>query len=419
MAGKETKPTMYVLAGANGSGKSTLYADKIAPVIKAPFHNADVIQKTELKDPDPTASLKAARIAADRIQGHIKNKTSFVRETVFSHPSKLDEIRQAKAAGFQVALYHVGLNSENLNVKRVGLRVKKGGHDVPENKIRERRERGKDLIAEAARLSDHAFVYDNSKFGQSPKLGITFRRGQVVSVGENLPKWQRDLYASDLNRFSEARLNPAAASYNVVDRMAKDHANSEKVRASIPKKGMSYAGKLIGESALHYLQMTSGLGYVAHFKKIIGDSHKMGSAKEIKYETRRKANVIDIKEGRKADPTIDVSRVNTKTVSIDDAQASIKDNSTAAKKTFENELAEAEKSGSAPDIQRAKKRLNALDLAPSMLSKLKTEGVTSLQVQTPDVKSPANTVSSVIKAGAETYRKRGLGRKPPTLSRGR
>lgn len=286
---------MYVLAGANGSGKSTLYADKIAPVIKAPFHNADVIQKTELKVPDPAASLKAARIAAERIQGHIKNKTSFVRETVFSHPSKLDEIRQAKAAGFQVALYHVGLDSENLNVKRVGLRVKKGGHDVPENKIRERRERGKDLIAEAARLSDHAFVYDNSKFGQSPKLGITFRKGQVVRVGENLPKWQRDLYSSDLSRFLEARLNPAAASYNLVDQMAKDHANSDKVRASIPKKGMIYAGKLIGESALHYLQITSDLTYVAHFKKIIGDSHKMGSAKEIKYQTRHKADVIDIR----------------------------------------------------------------------------------------------------------------------------
>jgi len=419
MANAKKKPTMYILAGANGSGKSTLYLDKIKPTVNAPFINADIIQKEELKNPDPAASYKAAQIATKRREQYMRDKKSFVTETVFSHESKLNLIKNAKKAGFQVALYHVGLNSANLNVKRVGLRVKQGGHAVPEDKIRARRERGESLISEAARFSDHAFVYDNSHFGKSPQLGIQFKKGQVISVGENLPKWQRDLYANDLSRFSEARLNPAAASYKVIDRMAKDHANSENVRADIPIKGVPYSGKLIGESALHYLQATRNASYIAHFKKVIGEGYKLGTTKEIKYETRRKADIKDIQEGRKPDPTIDVSRVNAKTVSISDAQTSLKEHSAAAKKTFQTELAGAEKSGSASAINRAKKRLNALELAPAMLSKLKTEGVPSLQVQTPNIKSSANTVTSIIKAGAETYRKQGFGKRQPTVSRDR
>jgi len=410
---------MYILAGANGSGKSTIYDKIIKPQVNAPFINADVIQKTELKNPDLKASYEAAQIANKRRDQYMRERKSFVTETVFSHESKLDLIAQAKKAGFQVALYHVGLRNADLNVARVGLRVKKGGHDVPEDKIRARRERGEALISEAARQSDRAFVYDNSTFNRDPLLGIEFRKGKVVGVGENLPKWQREVYKSDLSRFSEARLNPAAASYNIVDRMAKDITGDKNVRAAIPKRGGTYRGNLVGESARHYLQSTSASMFVAHFKDVIGKGHKLGTTKEIKYKTLHKAEVKDIQEGRKPDPAIDVSRVNTKTVSINDAQASLKEHSAAAKKSFQTELADAEKSGSVSAVDKAKKRLNALKLAPAMLSKLKTEGVPSLQVQTPNVKSSANTVTSIIKAGAETYRKKGFGRNLPTQSRNR
>jgi len=200
----DKKPTMFILAGANGSGKSSLYETKIKPGISAPFINADIIQRDELKNPDPTASYEAAQIAAQRRKQYLAEKKSFVTETVFSHESKLKLVTDAQEAGFKVALYHVGLRSADLNVTRVGNRVKAGGHDVPEDKIRARRERGEKLIAEAVKLADHAFVYDNSKYGKQPTLGIEFERGNIVGVGDSVTEWQREIYGQDLERFSAA-----------------------------------------------------------------------------------------------------------------------------------------------------------------------------------------------------------------------
>ncbi len=56
---------------------------------------------------------------------------SFIAETVFSHPSKLELIDTAHAAGYTVVV-HVVLIPEELAVQRVSHRVSAGGHDVPE-----------------------------------------------------------------------------------------------------------------------------------------------------------------------------------------------------------------------------------------------------------------------------------------------
>ncbi len=46
-------PTLILLAGPNGAGKSALYLTRVAPAFKAPFINADIIQRDELCDPSP------------------------------------------------------------------------------------------------------------------------------------------------------------------------------------------------------------------------------------------------------------------------------------------------------------------------------------------------------------------------------
>lgn len=188
------RPTMYMLAGPNGAGKSTLYETVIKPKIGAPFINADRIQKNEMSDLSMEASYKAAKIAEERRQAHLKNNESFVSESTFSHPSKLQLIDEVKAAGFRVVLYHVNVRSANLAVARVAARVKEGGHNVPENKIRARYERNQALIRQAALKSDKAFVYDNSALNKPPVLAISFINGRVERMSENAPAWARKLY---------------------------------------------------------------------------------------------------------------------------------------------------------------------------------------------------------------------------------
>src|SRR5207237_6612108 len=54
---------------------------------------------------------------------------------------------KALAAGIEVRLWYVGLRSPELHIARVRARVARGGHDSPEDRIRERYDqRRRDLI---------------------------------------------------------------------------------------------------------------------------------------------------------------------------------------------------------------------------------------------------------------------------------
>ena len=156
----------YLLAGPNGAGKSTLYqALKQAGQIQATaeFVNADVYEAKHLQDiADPVQRSAAARDWADtrRAQLLVQGK-SFVSETVFSHPSKLQLIAQAQARGFLVLLLVVALDQPERLVERVKQRVREGGHSVPKERILARYPRTLSLLAQAVRTADIAMLYDS------------------------------------------------------------------------------------------------------------------------------------------------------------------------------------------------------------------------------------------------------------------
>jgi predicted ABC-type ATPase len=91
-----------------------------------------------------------------------------VRGVNVSAISKLELIDAARAADYTTVL-HVLLIPEELAAERVRRRVSAGGHDVPENKIRERYQRLWGLVAAAINRCDSATVYDNSGL-QGPRI---------------------------------------------------------------------------------------------------------------------------------------------------------------------------------------------------------------------------------------------------------
>lgn len=192
------KPTMIVLAGPNGAGKSTLYETRVAPSFAGPFINADTIQRDELRDPSPAASYEAAEIASSRRTDYLARGRDFATETVFSHPSKLELINEAHNQGFTVIVMHVGVDTPDLSVARVGTRVEEGGHIVPEDKIRARYARGAPLIREAVLKGDRGIVFDNSRLNQPPSHCLTFASGRLVFALPRLPSWIRSVYDADL-----------------------------------------------------------------------------------------------------------------------------------------------------------------------------------------------------------------------------
>lgn len=105
--------------------------------------------------------IASALIAFIRQQLLVTRQT-FTFETVMSHPSKVDFLRAAKSAGFRTYLYYIATEDPEINLSRVESRVAAGGHDVPHRKVSERYYRSLDLLLEAIRQSNRAYIFDNS-----------------------------------------------------------------------------------------------------------------------------------------------------------------------------------------------------------------------------------------------------------------
>lgn len=182
-----TGPALHVIAGPNGAGKTTFYEHVLGPATHLDFINADFIAAHLWPKDAATHSYEAAQLAAAERQRRIDARTSFATETVFSHASKLQLLRDARAAGFRTTL-HIVLIPEELAVARVVNRVSNGGHHVPEQKVRERFGRLWSLLAEAITLVDDARVYENTVAHAPFKLVAVFNRGLLV--GEPVwPTW--------------------------------------------------------------------------------------------------------------------------------------------------------------------------------------------------------------------------------------
>lgn len=137
-------------AGPNGAGK-TLLAGRFAAESRLEFVNADMIAAERWPGEEESHAYEAAAAAAARRFEMIAAGRSFVAETVFSHPSKLDFVRAALHSGYTAGIYVV-MVPEDLAVMRVRTRVRSGGHSVPEEKIRGRYRRLWGLVAEPVLL---------------------------------------------------------------------------------------------------------------------------------------------------------------------------------------------------------------------------------------------------------------------------
>ena len=119
----------------------------------------------------------------------IQTGQSFTFETVMSSPDKLDVFRRAQEAGFRTYLYYIATNDPAINIDRVQYRTRTGGHDVPADRITERYHRSLDLLLDAIRLTDRAYVFDNSGAERLWLAQITAGADLELRVADEVPEW--------------------------------------------------------------------------------------------------------------------------------------------------------------------------------------------------------------------------------------
>ncbi len=184
----DRRPIVVALAGPNGTGKSTFYRAFLADS-GLRFVNADQLAQQLNVDPYRAAEL------ADAVRRElIARNESFIFETVFSDPvgDKIAFLLNAVSRGYTVALYFVGIDSAQTSRERVGMRVEKGGHDVPSDKIKSRYARTMENLRKALMSLPNINVYDNSDLRSPYRLVAELTEGALLTHSP-VPKWLRPL----------------------------------------------------------------------------------------------------------------------------------------------------------------------------------------------------------------------------------
>jgi len=202
---------IYVLAGVNGAGKSSILG-AMMHATGAEYFDPDEATR-QILEHDPGLSPEEANAAAwaegaRRLDQAIENRTDFNFETTLGGRTITARLEKAAAAGLEVRVWYVGLTTPALHVARVRARVARGGHDIPEARIRSRYDSSRtNLVRLVPRLTE-LWIYDNSIEGDpsdgvapSPRLILHARRRRIAEMcaPESVPEWAKPVVQAALD----------------------------------------------------------------------------------------------------------------------------------------------------------------------------------------------------------------------------
>lgn len=204
---------LWIIAGVNGAGKTTrtrnpewrqrinatkwLNPDEIA---------ADVMQRISFYRPkwvEYLVNLLAAEYVEAALKRHIRQGMleGIVIETVLSSRKYEKYMKEVKTLGGEVGMFYVGVDTVQMSIDRVEMRVKEGGHDVPLQKLRDRWPRSLDNLVTWAREVDYLYVFVNNDENDPDPLVIEKTDGRFVTH-------RTDVLPDLLSRFRNAGLIP-------------------------------------------------------------------------------------------------------------------------------------------------------------------------------------------------------------------
>ena len=199
---------IYVLAGVNGAGKSSIGGAALLAQ-GVPYFNPDLAAHS-LREATPGMALATAngdawetgRTLLERALSHGLN---FAFETTLGAHTIANMLLAGAQEGAQVHVWFAGLSSPELHVQRVKERVKAGGHDIPEHKIRERYTGSRSNLIKLLPVLASLRIYDNSvqgdpKTGHRPKplLLLHMVQGRIMSriALDQVPEWAKPILAA-------------------------------------------------------------------------------------------------------------------------------------------------------------------------------------------------------------------------------
>jgi predicted ABC-type ATPase len=207
---KAQTPRIYVLAGTNGAGKSSVAGAMLIEEGVEYFNPDEAAELIRVANPGITLG-EAQSVAWDEgrrlLERAINERLDYAFETTLGGRTIPALLEKAIETGIEVRIWYVGLTNAELHIARVHARVKKGGHDIPEEKIHQRYTRSVfNLIQLMPKLTELR-VYDNSVEADphtgatpEPKLIVHWNRGELLNVCElaSTPEWAKPIVLTAL-----------------------------------------------------------------------------------------------------------------------------------------------------------------------------------------------------------------------------
>ena len=189
MTAISTQPVFVILAGPNGAGKTTGALSILPQELRiVHFVNADLIARGLSPLKPALADFDAARMMLERMRELRDRQESFAIETTLASKSLVPFLRECTMTGYETRLIFVALDNPETAIRRVAIRVAKGGHDIPEETIRRRFFRGLRNFFDMYRQEvDHWTLLDNS--GDCWKI-IAVKKGQTEQRIFDADVWQ-------------------------------------------------------------------------------------------------------------------------------------------------------------------------------------------------------------------------------------
>lgn len=134
-------------------------------------------------------SYIAADIAEFIRQNLLRSAYSFSYETVMSDKKKIYFLRKAKKAGYKIYLYFFATEDPLININRVKVRMAQHGHSVKKEIIEKRYYKSLQNLKAAVKLSDRAYIFDNSQKASVLISEITGGKNVNIFDSKNVPAW--------------------------------------------------------------------------------------------------------------------------------------------------------------------------------------------------------------------------------------
>ena len=136
-------PKLYIIAGCNGAGKTTASYTILPEILDCKeFVNADEIARGLSPFQPEKVAFEAGRIMLNRIDELVNGQENFAFETTLASRTFVSLIQVAMQKGYEATLLFFWLNSVELAIERVKIRVEEGGHNIPTPVIERRYKRG-------------------------------------------------------------------------------------------------------------------------------------------------------------------------------------------------------------------------------------------------------------------------------------